>query len=123
MNQNLSREVSILKQCLTKLNPTGPDGFEGLMRVFLNEITGAPFRLAASGTQGGRDGRSITDDDIVFEAKLYTTALKKDSVIVKLTELSRDGVFSDMLFVLGSTIEVSDQIPNLSLSFLRAVEI
>lgn len=110
MNQNLSREVSILKQCLTKLNPTGPDGFEGLMRVFLNEITGAPFRLAASGTQGGRDGRSITDDDIVFEAKLYTTALKKDSVIVKLTELSRDGVFSDMLFVLGSTIEVSDQI-------------
>ena len=42
-------------QIICKLEPTGPNGFEGFVRDLLQEVLGTRFRLMKSGPQGGID--------------------------------------------------------------------
>jgi len=51
-----------LRHLVRKLNPTGPDGFEGLIGAVLTDITKTSFGLANSGSQRGKDGQSVLND-------------------------------------------------------------
>lgn len=44
-----------LYDILRNLKPTGPDGFEGLIAILLESLTGRHFSLSKAGFQGGRD--------------------------------------------------------------------
>ena len=44
-----------LRDLVRKLDPTGPDGFEGLMAAVLTDITKTSFGLANSGSQRGKE--------------------------------------------------------------------
>ena len=84
-----SSHVDSLKTSLLRLDPIGEDGFEGLMATVLTEITGIPFRVAASGSQFGSDGSSAKEDDSVhFECKRYKGTIPRNAVVAKLAELS-----------------------------------
>lgn len=61
-----------IRSSLLAFKPSGQDGFEGLLRLALTKLTGIPFRLAASGLQGGMDGdAALPRDAVCFEAKRY----------------------------------------------------
>ncbi len=99
-----------LRNLLTKnLRPTGKDGFEGLIANVLSDITGLPFRLAASGPQSGSDGAAtIGDQHIRFECKLYTKPVPPAEVMNKMGHiLLREG--STDLWVFCATSQVSEQ--------------
>ncbi|WP_256078812.1 hypothetical protein [Massilia sp. YIM B04103] len=98
--------LDVLREGMTALNAAGPDGFEGLIAEVLTHACGRPFRLAASGSQGGRDG---DDGTVYFEAKRYASDLKRPAVSDKLLELSVRGVEHIDLFVLAVTCPVSAQ--------------
>ena len=69
---NEGEAVSVLRQALLQLRPSGEKGFEGLMGEVLRAVTGMPFRLLKAGPQEGGD--QVAEDDgavIVFEAKRY----------------------------------------------------
>ncbi|MEB0032179.1 hypothetical protein QN372_15585 [Undibacterium sp. RTI2.1] len=88
------------------LNAVGHDGFEGLIAEVLTHACGSQFRLASSGSQGGRDG---DDGSVYFETKRYGSDLKRHTVSDKLLELSVRGVEHIDLFVLATTCGVSAQ--------------
>lgn len=98
--------LDVLREGMTALNAAGPDGFEGLVAEVLTHACGRPFRLAASGSQGGRDG---DDGTVYFEAKRYVSDLKRPAVSDKLLELSVRGVEHIDLFVLAVTCPVGAQ--------------
>jgi hypothetical protein len=111
MSESLFENLANLKALLLELQPTGERGFEGLIGAALREITGIPFRLAASGLQGGIDGKAAFDgDDICFEGKLYNGAIPRAEVITKIADLTRNGVRSDLVWVLGATSQVQSQL-------------
>lgn len=67
-----------LKAALLTLKDSGDDGFEGLAAALLGAAAAIPFRLAASGSQGGQDGRAESAGGAIsFEAKLYRSKLSK----------------------------------------------
>jgi hypothetical protein len=98
--------LDVLREGMTVLNAAGPNGFEGLVAEVLTHACGRPFRLAASGSQGGRDG---DDGTVYFEAKRYVSDLKRPAVSDKLLEISVRGVEHVDLFVLAVTCPVSAQ--------------
>ncbi|MFS2135780.1 hypothetical protein [Duganella sp. Dugasp56] len=98
--------LDVLREGMTALNAVGHDGFEGLVAEVLTRACGRPFRLAASGSQGGRDG---DDGAVYFEAKRYVSDLKRPAVSDKLLELSVRGVEHIDLFVLAVTCPVGAQ--------------
>jgi hypothetical protein len=66
-----------LRNLLLSLKPTGDDGFEGLLATALSEFSGLTIRLAKSGSQFGRDGRSPSGAfAIAMEAKRYSDELR-----------------------------------------------
>ena len=70
MTTDISDHLGDPKEALTKLPPTGPQGFEGLIGATLSEIAGIPFRLASSGSQFGIDGSSAhSRGGICFKCK------------------------------------------------------
>lgn len=78
-----------LKNAILGLNPTGAQGFEGLIGTALAEIVGIPFRLANSGVQFGVDGTAgYTDSNISYECKLYSNTVPREPVMAKIGELS-----------------------------------
>jgi hypothetical protein len=84
-------EIEELREIVRKLEPSGPDGFEGLLAAILTDILKVLFVLAKSGSQRGRDGdSSLSDQAIKFEAKLYNDPVPKDQVLSKLAEISAD---------------------------------
>ncbi|WP_299416195.1 hypothetical protein [uncultured Sulfitobacter sp.] len=100
-----------LKIALENLKPAGKDGFEGLLALALARITGNPMRLAASGFQFGVDGQG--EDrlrPVCFEAKRYSSDLKRELVISKIADISRRKDEAEILWVLGATTEVRNQI-------------
>uniref|UniRef100_UPI003F494009 hypothetical protein n=1 Tax=Ensifer adhaerens TaxID=106592 RepID=UPI003F494009 len=100
-----------LKSLIGCLKPTGADGFEGLVGEVLSAITGAPFRLAASGRQDGIDGKAAFEQDaICFEGKLYSKAVPRSEVITKIADLARNEVEADLVWVLGATVQISTQL-------------
>lgn len=85
--------IKSLKYTLLSLPPTGDKGFEGLLGLTLQAITGVPFRLAGSGSQFGIDGKpTYEQDSICFEAKLYKKSVSRDVVISKISDIAIRGV-------------------------------
>jgi hypothetical protein len=87
----------------------GPAGFEGLVAQALAEYTGYVFRLARSGSQFGRDA-ATTDAPfaIAMEAKRYGDSVPLQELVGKSTLASfvlADGID---LWVLASTVEISE---------------
>lgn len=107
----LKDHLQTVKTGLLSLKAAGADGFEGLLRLVLTNLTGIPFRLAASGLQGGMDGdAAMRTDHVCFEAKLYSGKIDRKDVIVKIADLGRREKAADRLWVLGATIEISTQL-------------
>lgn len=100
--------LSDLREALTQLNPSGADGFEGLLAVIFSAIAHQDFRRAKSGQQGGKDG-STPASEITFEAKRYDNAIPKNEVLSKITQLIA-GASPPNLWVLGATVEVGAQL-------------
>ena len=107
----INDHLETVKTGLLSLKAAGADGFEGLLRIALTKLTGIPFRLAASGLQGGMDGdAAMPSDPVCFEAKLYSGKIDRKDVIVKIADLGRREKSADRLWVLGATIEISTQL-------------
>lgn len=107
----MTEQLEELKTMLLSLKPAGTDGFEGLVRVVLTQLTGVPFRLAASGLQGGLDGDSaLRSDPVCFEAKRYAQPIPREQVLTKITDLALNNDSPDRLWVLGATTEVNAQL-------------
>lgn len=88
---NVEEQLEVLKTGILSLKAAGPDGFEGLLRIALTNLTSIPFRLAASGLQGGMDGdAAIPGDPVCFEAKRYSCDIHRNDVLVKIADLSRE---------------------------------
>ena len=103
--------LETLKTFLLQSPATGADGFEGLMASILTDVTGIPFRLAASGSQFGSDGSAVREEDGVrFECKRYKAAIPKDEIIVKIAELSMRSNGDVDAWFLCATSRVSAQI-------------
>src|SRR3546814_13662610 len=84
-----------LQRVLLALDPTGADGFEGVARDALSEITGQVFGLLKSGPQGGVDGISgpIANRLVIgFEGKRYKekSRLAPDELAAKLYDTARN---------------------------------
>lgn len=106
-----SKSLEIIRTGILSLKAAGADGFEGLLRIVLTNLTGIPFRLAASGLQGGMDGdAALPLDSICFEAKRYSGDIPRNEVLTKIADLARDNNAADRLWILGATTEVSSQI-------------
>ena len=96
-----------LKAVILELEPTGPNGFEGLLASALTRICGTPFRLATSGAQRGRDGDSAFDaGEIYFEAKLYSNSVPKQAISDKLMDLSANYRRQIHTWIVGSTAPI-----------------
>ena len=106
--------TDLLLERLTNLNAAGNDGFEGLMRDMLVELTGMPFSLAKSGHQGGSDVRSEPANffKIGLEAKRYQkgTSLPVDQLKAKILEAARSDYPIDLWILAASrSISVTDK--------------
>ena len=105
-----SSHVETLRTSLLRLDPTGDDGFEGLMATVLTEITGIPFRVAASGSQFGSDGSSVREEDgVCFECKRYEGTIPRRDIQSKLAELPLRSSHVEAWF-LCATSPVKDQL-------------
>jgi hypothetical protein len=110
------RDISItdmleeFRQNIRKLEPDGPDGFEGLIAAVLTDLTKRSFALASAGSQHGRDGQSALDGGvIVFEAKRYDDAIPKEKIYTKILEIAADKSSTTELYILAATSPVSAQ--------------
>jgi hypothetical protein len=107
----LHQQIDELRGVLLKLPATGSKGFEGLLAITLTSITGAPFRLARSGSQFGVDGTTAYEEDAVcFEGKRYDDHIPRTEVLTKIAELAIGDVGGTDLWVLGATTQVSAQL-------------
>lgn len=97
-----------LQAALRELEPSGPDGFEGLLSVIFTKIAQVDFRLAKAGLQGGKDGSTLSTG-ISFEAKRYDGPIPKNEVLSKLPQLISNGA-PPKLWILGATVEVGTQL-------------
>lgn len=110
MAASLQTQIDKLKTSLNELKATGKNGFEGLIAVTLETISGIPFRLANSGYQRGVDGKSTFEGAVVFEAKLYTNDLPRADVLSKIPDFVRHNQYADLVWVLGATCTVPSQL-------------
>jgi len=82
----------IIDALTTRLEPTGPHGFEGLIARLLEMLTNQRFFLALSGSQGGKDLVSglRNGNMLAVECKRYLngTKLSVDSLIAKIHQAS-----------------------------------
>lgn len=108
---SVQENLETVKIGLLSLKAAGADGFEGLLRIVLTNLTCIPFRLAASGFQGGIDGdAAMPSDPVCFEAKRYSGNIHRNEVLTKIADLSRKSSAADRLWVLGSTTEINTQL-------------
>ena len=110
MPASLETHFKNLNTALSELKATGAQGFEGLIAVALDAITGIPFRLASSGYQRGVDGKAAFEGDVAFEGKLYTNNLPRTDVLSKIPDLVRHSDHADLVWVLGATCTVPAQL-------------
>lgn len=105
-----ARALTCVKIALLTLKDSGDDGFEGLAAALLSAVTNMTFRLAASGSQDGQDGRADQREGAIsFEAKLYSSKLTKSAVTYKATDIIA-GSDSPDLWILAATVGASSQI-------------
>ena len=110
MTTDISDHLRCLRDALTCLEATGPEGFEGLIGTALSEIAGVPFRLARSGSQFGVDGQSAhARGGIGFECKRYAGQVRRSDIMPKLGDLSVRDADLD-LWVLCATSPINSQI-------------
>jgi hypothetical protein len=110
MPTSIETHIENLSTALSELKATGETGFEGLIAVALDAITGLSFRLASSGYQRGVDGKAAFEGAIAFEGKLYTNDLPRQDVLSKIPDLVRHNDHSDLVWVLGATCTVPAQL-------------
>ena len=111
VKSDYEQQLELIKSGLLSLKATGADGFEGLLRIALTKLTDIPFRLSASGLQGGMDGNSaISSDPVCFEAKRYSGEIHRNEVLVKIADLARREEAPDRLWILGATTEINTQL-------------
>lgn len=104
-----AQALTRLKAALLTLKDSGDDGFEGLAATLLGTATAIPFRLAASGSQGGQDGRAESAGGAIsFEAKLYRSRLSKAVVTAKVADILASDDPPD-LWVLAATVKATSQ--------------
>jgi hypothetical protein len=109
---NDDKQFDDLRDLVRKLDPTGPDGFEGLMAAVLTDIAKASFGMADSGSQRGKDRQSVLNDGAIsFEGKLYDETVPKNEILTKIAETAADDGAAD-LWILGSTRTVATQVVN-----------
>ena len=109
-NEHGSSSLDNLKNAVLALDPSGAQGFEGLIGTALAEIVGIPFRLANSGVQFGVDGTSSsTDSSISYECKRYSDSVPREPVMAKVGELSIASHDVD-LWILCATSVVAAQL-------------
>lgn len=107
----MQKKLETLRKALTSLKATGKDGFEGLLALALGRITQNPMRLATSGYQFGIDGQGEDHcNPVCFEAKRYSSSLSRETVLTKIADLGRRDDEADILWVLGATTEVPNQL-------------
>ncbi len=110
MPTSIETHIENLRTALSELKATGEAGFEGLIAVALDAITGLSFRLASSGYQRGVDGKAAFEGAIAFEGKLYTNDLPRKDVLSKIPDLVRHIDHADLVWVLGATCTVPAQL-------------
>lgn len=102
-----------LGRLLAKLPPTGNNGFETLIGLLLDQLTGFHFHGARSGDQRGRDGRAsqVEAGSVVFESKRYqpTTSLNSRELLAELQQSISDLPDLD-IWILATSRNVPDQI-------------
>jgi len=107
----MNERLTSLRSTLLATKATGAAGFEGFVRVVLTALTNIPFRLAASGLQGGMDGdAALRSDDVSFEAKRYSGDIHRNEVLTKIADFARNKDAPDRLWVLGATTEIPTQL-------------
>lgn len=99
------------KAALLSLTPTGPKGFEGVIRDALSEVTGQSFGIFKSGPQGGLDGLSGASANamvIGFESKRYqeSSKLGLDELKAKIVEAATNYPSLD-IWILAATRSVA----------------
>jgi hypothetical protein len=98
-----------LRQKLLELDPSGPDGFEGLIATALADLTGLTFRLAKSGSQFGRDASTPRARfAIAMEAKRYTESLRLEDIAGKIWIASNELASDVDVWVLCASSEMGD---------------
>lgn len=113
VKSNYEQQLELIRSGLLSLKATGADGFEGLLRIVLTKLTDIPFRLSASGLQGGMDGdAAMSSDPVCFEAKRYSGDIHRNDVLVKIADLARNNNAADRLWILGATTEINTQLAN-----------
>ena len=120
MPGDISAALQTLKAHLCNINPTGLNGFEGLVGYVLGYITDCSYRLASSGAQFGLDGQAVNSQSkVVFEAKRYINSLKKDDIKSKLFDISTINADTD-IWVLAATTVVGTQMAKSCHEFAEA---
>lgn len=100
-----------LRALLLEQGPTGPDGFEGLLRDLLTAVTGQDFKLMKSGPQHGADvvqRQAANRFKVALESKRYGTKKPPlDELKYKLAEAARSIPGLD-LWLLATTWEMTE---------------
>ncbi len=98
-----------LISCLRKLEPTGYNGFEGLILKLMEKFTGERFYLARSGSQFGKDFSNA--DWLAVECKRYAerTPLHERELLGEVDQAYRANPNLD-LWVLVTSIPVDNQL-------------
>jgi hypothetical protein len=113
----------VLFDYLRKLDPSGPDGFEGMIAQLLEALTGRRFLLAKSGYQAGRDMSTglLGANRIAVECKRYLdeTPLNERELLGELVQVSYDIPQLD-LWVVVATRKVGDKLQDLVSEGARA---
>ena len=111
---SLASAQEVLLTGLRKLQPTGPNGFEGFMAGALSEFTSRSFHIVKSGHQEGSDMRSAPHGQVKIglEAKRWksSTSSKRGQLLQKITDASTAHTPVD-LWLLAATcsIDASDR--------------
>ena len=108
-DKTIGHHLEAIATALRILEPTGENGFEGLLAIALENITKVSFRLAKSGTQDGIDG-AFHEAGVGFEAKRYSAKIPKNEVLSKIVEFDATNKEPDLVWVLGATVPVSTQL-------------
>jgi hypothetical protein len=113
----------VLFDYLRKLDPSGSDGFEGLIAQLFEALTGRRFLLAKPGYQAGRDMSTspIGANRIAVECKRYLTGtpLNERELLGELVQVSYDISELD-LWVVVATRSVGDKLQDLVSQEARA---
>jgi hypothetical protein len=106
-------DILLVTNFLTRVSPTGADGFEGLVARLIEVATDQRFRLSGSGQQSGQDARAEpgAGNRIKVEAKRYRPETRLDSreLIAELTQAMDADPALD-LWVLAASRPIIDQI-------------